>query len=900
MVELLVSGIVLLVLLLAALVFFAQRKKLERRGEETLKLAQAEGQMIPLSLHPVIDPVLCVGSFSCIKACPEGEIIGIVDGVATLVEAAHCIGHGTCADECPVGAIKLVFGTAERGVDLPEADERFESSRPGVFIVGELGGMGLIKNALRQGLLVGRSIKDRIKKAPEAPGVEVTDVVIVGGGPAGIASAISCREQGLSVRVFEQESLGGAIAHYPRGKVVMTEQIEMPRYGRFGKALLSKEELMAELNRLVHKNQVVIEEGQKVERIDGDAPFFSVTTGKGEKVQCRAVVLATGLRGSPRKLGAPGEDLPKVTYRLVDPEQYHGRAVLVVGGGDSAVEAAIQLAEESTAKVAISYRGKSFTRCKPRNRDKITKLIENGNIQAFMESQVLHIDKGVVTLGPASDDKDGGKAPAQSAAQQAPHVQVGLQVPVAQAAGPGALPSMAGVGPTEIAADTNRMRRPMVSVVSSLRVRALSEQSEQPEQATAPFQDTGRRAQPQMSREQAPYELESETRITRNLTVKGRVRALDALQDDTALRKAKAEAGIARAPTPAAHGGAPAGSRLRNDDIIVSIGGELPSAFLNAIQVGTRRYHGEEKAAGKGTARGPSKAEVEARSRRRLALTLFTLGGAIIAGLLLIGREYYWLPLEDRHNSPLHPLLRPSGLWGHGVGVVATMFMLANFIYAARKRWRFLKGRASIRTWLTFHMFVGLMSPLVIAFHSAFLANNLLAVWTWLALTIVVGTGVFGRFLFGLVPTQTGKMISVSELREKVSDINAVLQPRIRDTTNVLQVTQIFDLANTMHKEKTVVGVFLDEAGGQRQLKDGIEEARKYFKDEGAYAFFKDSILQLARARMQISFYATLKRIFRGWLVVHVVLAAFMVVLIGAHVAVTTYLGFGAFFVEPP
>ena len=132
----LLSSLVSLVILVMVGVLLLRRRADARRGESSLALAVAEGQHIPQSLHPVIDANLCIGSFSCIKACPEGDIIGVVDGVATLIEGAHCIGHARCAVECPVGAIRLVFGSAERGVDLPETDELFESCRPGVFIVG--------------------------------------------------------------------------------------------------------------------------------------------------------------------------------------------------------------------------------------------------------------------------------------------------------------------------------------------------------------------------------------------------------------------------------------------------------------------------------------------------------------------------------------------------------------------------------------------------------------------------------------------------------------------------------------------------------------------------------------------------------------------------------------------
>ena len=309
----------------------------------------------------------------------------------------------------------------------------------------------------------------------------------------------------------------------------------------------------------------------------------------------------------------------------------------------------------------------------------------------------------------------------------------------------------------------------------------------------------------------------------------------------------------------------------------------------------SRRYHGEEKAAG---GKGLTKAEVEKRTRTRLALILTALGVTINIALYVLGAEYYWLPLDERKASPLHDLLRPSGLWGHGVGVAATLFMLANFIYALRKRWRPLKGKASIRTWLTFHMFVGIMSPLVIAFHAAFLINNLLAVWTWVALAVVVATGIFGRFLFGLVPAQAGKMLAVNDLREQVNDLEKVLQPHIQQTKNDKAVTALFDMATMQPRERSLMQAVRKENKTRHTLVKQIDSARPLFSDDKQFNFFKDSLEKIQRARLQISFYATLKRIFRSWLVFHVVTAIFMVVLIGAHVAVTAYYGFGAFFFQ--
>src|SRR5215471_14142157 len=239
-------------------VYMLRRWLEDRRAKHKLADAIRLELNVPTSLHPVIDPDVCIGSGSCITACPEGKILGLIDGVASLLNAAKCIGHGKCAAECPVDAIKLVFGSAERGVELPEVDEFFETSRPGVHIVGELAGMGLIKNALTQGLQVAARFKDTIERGAATEGA--VDVVIVGAGPAGIATAVGCRAAGLSYALIEQDTVGGTVAHYPRQKLVMTETIDLPFYGPFGQTLIRKEQLIESFEGVIKKAGLKIHE----------------------------------------------------------------------------------------------------------------------------------------------------------------------------------------------------------------------------------------------------------------------------------------------------------------------------------------------------------------------------------------------------------------------------------------------------------------------------------------------------------------------------------------------------------------------------------------------------------------------------------------------------------------
>jgi thioredoxin reductase (NADPH) len=369
-----------------------RRRRFERRSEQ---IRERTGRAEPASLHPIINE-RCIGCASCVKACPEQEhheILGIVRGRAELINPGDCIGHGACKTACPVNAITLVFGTERRGVDIPVLTPSFETTVPGIYVAGELGGMGLIRNALEQGRQALDSIRARGGKAEGG----TLDVLIVGAGPAGFAASLAAKSHNMRFVTLEQEALGGAVFQYPRGKLVMTAPAMLPIIGKVHFRQTSKEQLLEFWKEAEKKAGLKINYKERVEEIRREGSAFVVKTSKAE-YKTASVLLAIGRRGTPRKLNVPGEELPKVVYRLIDPEQYKGQKVLVVGGGDSALEAAASVAESESGGVVLSYRGEAFDRAKGRNRERIEKAQAAGSLKLLLKSQVKNIDKEAVSI----------------------------------------------------------------------------------------------------------------------------------------------------------------------------------------------------------------------------------------------------------------------------------------------------------------------------------------------------------------------------------------------------------------------------------------------------------------------------------------------------------------------
>ena len=590
-------------LVLGATIMFVRQWLADKKERQRMQQYQKAGRHLPPSLHPVINTDLCISSGACVSACPEQDVLGLVGGAGRLIHGAACVGHGRCAAECPVGAIRLVFGSAERGVDIPHVTGNFESSRAGVYVAGELGGMGLIRNAMRQGVGAARHAVSLLPRSRDSKAV---DVLVVGAGPAGLGAALACMEAGATYALIEQGRLGGAAANYPRHKVIMTEPISVPLYGKIHRAEMTKEELLAVWSRIVEETRIKVDTGVKFLGLDGADGAFTVKTSNGN-VAARKVILAIGRRGLPRKLDVPGEDLTHVAYELVDPEQYRARNVVVVGGGDSALEAACALVEEGGAKVTLVHRGEGF-RAKQKNVDRAGALYKTGRLKVHMQATTT------------------------------------------------------GITPSA-------------------------------------------------------YQLK----------------------------------------TPQGAHSVPA------ENVLVLIGGELPTALLNAIGIRFEKWFGDQpKGAAAVAAVGTTRSGV---LDRWLGPLLFC-GGVVGLGFLSYrGWGYYRLSPEARENSPLHAAFRSSGSWGHGIGVVATLVMLTNFLYSARKRLAFVRRIGTMKSWLTVHVLVGLLAPAYIAFHATFVSKNFIASVSYYAVGAVVVTGLVGRYLYGRVQARTdGQVTGVKRL----------------------------------------------------------------------------------------------------------------------------------------
>jgi thioredoxin reductase (NADPH) len=391
-------------LIAAAITFLFVRRYLknqearEARAREAAKKGSLRSDG-PQAQHPHIDTTYCIGCATCTMVCPEGDVLAMLAGQAVIVNGYKCIGHSLCAEVCPVGAITMVMASPSMGRDMPQLTPEFETSISNMFIVGELGGLALIKNAVNQGRECIDTIATRfpqMQNGRSAP--EVLDALIVGAGPGGISASLRAIERKLNYLTLDEGEIGGTVAKYPRQKLVLTSPVELPLYGKFKKTELSKEDLLSFWNEVLHRADFKFRGGEKVEEIrKGEDGVFDVVTTKNQ-YRASTVILAIGKGGSPRKLGVKGEELPKVMYRLIEADHYVNKNILVIGGGDSAVEAAMGLAHQVGNKVTLSYRKECFTRLKDRNEKRVEENIRNGKIQMIFNSNPVEFTPTSVIL----------------------------------------------------------------------------------------------------------------------------------------------------------------------------------------------------------------------------------------------------------------------------------------------------------------------------------------------------------------------------------------------------------------------------------------------------------------------------------------------------------------------
>jgi thioredoxin reductase (NADPH) len=373
-------------------------KKREARAREAVEKGKlfSEG---PKAQHPHIDSNYCIGCATCTSVCPEGDVLAMIAGKAVIVNGHKCIGHGLCADACPVGAITMVMASPSMAADMPYLTPEYETTVPNLFIVGELGGLALIKNAVNQGRDCVDSITHRLRSNGSAAGVPgVYDVLIVGAGPAGISASLRAIENKLNYLTLERDEIGGTVAKYPRQKLVMTSPVEFPMYGKFKKMQLSKENLLSFWDMILNRADFNVCTGEKVDNIKkGGDGIFTVLTANNE-YRARHIILALGRAGEPRKLGVKGEELSKVMYRLIEADHYINKKILVVGGGDSAVESAMGLAHQAGNQVTLCYRAERFNRIKERNAKRIEECMRTGKVKVLFETNPLEFKADSVTL----------------------------------------------------------------------------------------------------------------------------------------------------------------------------------------------------------------------------------------------------------------------------------------------------------------------------------------------------------------------------------------------------------------------------------------------------------------------------------------------------------------------
>jgi thioredoxin reductase len=380
--------------------------------------------------HPVIFPDRCIGCHACVEACPH-DVLAIVGGIATVVARDQCMDDTSCQVECPVNPKACIVVNTTKKIQsrpAPVRDAAFMTNVPGCYITGDVSGTPLIKNAANEGAEVikhiARELNDGVAPEPKAE----LDVAIIGIGPAGLSAAITAQQQNLRYVGIEQDRVLSTIEAYPKGKYVFFKPETMPSRGSLmvEGAGEQRERILEAWIGAMKSGGVVINEGERCKSVqraeDGD--YFMVQTEKGlekEKVtyRVRRVVLALGTRGTPMRLRLPGEEMKvtrdgrtedKVKYRLTDAASYQRKKIIVVGAGNSAIEAAVDLVArrdgdrisfrppDEINEVTLVIRSDLKNDLKFGNKMQVYQCIDEGKIKVFFGTAIKEIRDAEVVL----------------------------------------------------------------------------------------------------------------------------------------------------------------------------------------------------------------------------------------------------------------------------------------------------------------------------------------------------------------------------------------------------------------------------------------------------------------------------------------------------------------------
>lgn len=349
--------------------------------------------------QPLINASLCVGCNSCVEVCPEAGTLELISGKAILAHPERCASHSKCAEVCPTQAITMATGGILQTIKVPYVKVDFETNIPGLFIAGELGGMGLIKTAINEGKLAIDHIlrrKSQLASRDDVP-EDAFDVAIIGAGPAGLSASLAAQQHGLRYLTLEQGEIASTIRQYPRHKFLMAEPIDIPLFGSLYVADGTKEALLAVWETILKNTGVQVRTNERLDRVERNGAGFYVQSTK-HRYYARYVILAIGRRGTPRRLTVPGEELSKVSYRLIEAESYDNSDILVVGGGDSALEAALALCTSGKNRVTLCHRGPDINRSRERNRERVRSAVSEGKLQLLLDTHLREITATEVVL----------------------------------------------------------------------------------------------------------------------------------------------------------------------------------------------------------------------------------------------------------------------------------------------------------------------------------------------------------------------------------------------------------------------------------------------------------------------------------------------------------------------